>query len=58
MGHILNTHQVSVQSVLDSADISNKRKRKRVTLPEAVSDDTELRNLQDSLHKIQLQSWP
>ncbi|KAI0695476.1 snRNA-activating protein of 50kDa MW C terminal-domain-containing protein [Cytidiella melzeri] len=58
MAHIMRTHQILVESVLETADVSRRKSRKRTTFPAPDEGHIEVQPLQKKLDDIQLQSWP
>ena len=58
MAHVTRTHDASVQVVFETADTSNRKKRKRVTVVEPDREKPEVTALSNKLDGVQLKSWP
>ncbi|KAJ3555769.1 hypothetical protein NM688_g2387 [Phlebia brevispora] len=58
MAHVTRTHDASLQSIYETADTSNRRKRKRVTVLTPDQEQPEVTALQQKLDQVQLKSWP
>jgi snRNA-activating protein complex subunit 3 len=56
--YVLKTHEYSVNSINESADASNKRKRKRYKLPEPSQEHPEVIALRARMDNIKLKCWP
>lgn len=58
MAHVTKTHDASLQSIYETADTSNRRKRKRVTLITPDPGQPEVIALRQKLDEVHLTSWP
>lgn len=58
MAHTMQSHEVFVQSVHETADTSSRRKRKRTAISEPAHEHPEITTLRNTLDNVQLQSWP
>lgn len=58
MAHVTRTHDASVQAIYETADMSNRKKRKRVTVVDPDQEKPEVTVLRRQLEQIQLKSWP
>ncbi|PSR98939.1 hypothetical protein PHLCEN_2v4259, partial [Hermanssonia centrifuga] len=58
MSHATRTHELFVHSIYESADTSNRRKRKRVTVAEPTKDHPDVAVLRAQLEGVKLKSWP
>lgn len=56
--HVLKNHELTVNAIHESADISGKRKRRRMNLPEPAFEHPEITALQRKLDVVKLKSWP
>ncbi len=57
MSHATRTHELFVHSIYESADTSNRRKRKRVTVAEPTKDHPDVATLRAQLEGVKLKSW-
>ena len=58
MAYVTRTHDASVQAVHETADTSNRKKRKRISITEPDQEKPEVTALLNKLNEIQLKSWP
>ncbi|KAI0081255.1 hypothetical protein K474DRAFT_1656744 [Panus rudis PR-1116 ss-1] len=58
MAHVWRHHEAAVQTIHEAAESANRRKRKRVTVPDAGQEQGPVAELRTKLDAIQLKSWP
>ncbi|KAI0775719.1 snRNA-activating protein of 50kDa MW C terminal-domain-containing protein [Trametes elegans] len=58
MAHVTRTHEASVHAIYDTAEPSNKRKRKRITLADPAEEHPEVTTLRLKLEATKLKCWP
>ncbi|KAI0645699.1 snRNA-activating protein of 50kDa MW C terminal-domain-containing protein [Trametes meyenii] len=58
MGHVARTHEATVHAIYETADSSNKRKRKRTTLADPSEEHPEAIELRKKLEATKLKCWP
>jgi hypothetical protein len=56
--HLTKKHDDCVRSIHESADASNRVRRKRVKLTDQAHENVDIREFQSRLDSIQLRSWP
>ncbi|KAL6310357.1 snRNA-activating protein of 50kDa MW C terminal-domain-containing protein [Sparassis latifolia] len=58
MAHVTKSHDVDVHAIYETADMSNRRKRKRTAVTEPAEEHPEVTALRMKMDVIQLKSWP
>lgn len=58
MGHVTKTHELFVQTVYDTAELTNRRKRRRVWAPDPSEEHPEVTIFRRTLEAVRLKSWP
>ena len=58
MAHVMRSHELFTHSIYDTADLSGRRKRKRLAVEEPTEEHPDVTNLRRTLDAIRLKSWP
>ncbi|OBZ67997.1 snRNA-activating protein complex subunit 3 [Grifola frondosa] len=58
MAHVSKTHEATIHSIFESADPSNRRKRRRMTVAEPAEEHAEVTALRLKHEQIELKCWP
>ncbi|TFY69154.1 hypothetical protein EVJ58_g572 [Rhodofomes roseus] len=58
MAHVWRSHQATVQSIYESAESSNRRKRRKVAVPEPGDEQADVTALRHSMDNSKLKCWP
>lgn len=57
MSHVNKIHEANVYSIHETADTSNRRKRKRNTIPDLAEEHPDVTALKEKLKAVKLKSW-
>ncbi|PCH43773.1 hypothetical protein WOLCODRAFT_26180 [Wolfiporia cocos MD-104 SS10] len=58
MTHVMKSHQAVVHSIYETADSSNRKKRRRTMLPEPAGERADVTALRLSMDNTRLKCWP
>ena len=58
MAHVMKTHELFTHSIYETAELSSRKKRKRLAVEEPNEEHPEVTALRRSLEAVQLKCWP
>lgn len=58
MAHVMRSHELFTHSIYETAEVSGRKKRKRLTVEEPAEEHPQVTSLRRSLEGVRLRCWP